>query len=870
MVLKRLLVTTLGALGLGALAAGPASAQQVPAPNLFDGQVACSSNVPDGAADGPLATALAEAVMDGEMIGSEDADNDPTTEPTYTMGLAGLNYIIPPGNNNCGAGGPVDDDDASTVDVAPSVAGPIAMDVAAGYTETLDAYLASRTEDAAVKAANKALSALLTDETDDDIQTATITAARETLAAAQTKQAAAHAKLYSVGAGPINMRGIAEWRAKFAVEDAVTAWNTAVGTLETESVALNAGTVQYDDYVPLRENTQIDGLVDDAGVVNLANVRTYANAAGTNTAVQDAMTGEITGTGNFDAAGNLIIPMEDIDDETEGDQLGPTKVPDTTYMTISDRLESVNTTVKALKKLQTDNKNALLQPAIDEAVRRAEVEQAHYQMQFNEAVADNTDLDGDAENGVVSIKSLYGKYTAAKTARDNKGVELTTAFQARELATTAVAAAFTNPQNFYQQLVDRREFTKAAAEAEVTRLAGLTGDDAATDAETTAAATAVTTAETALTAATKAQAAFQDLVAEGSPVAELVNELLKGDAVGDDGGKLVDAIVGAYDGQAAAAERLDELLKETTTSTPELDADGNAVTDADGIPQRTEVVTESGRIVDIETSIAGLTGEGGDVAENTAAIAANTTEIGDNFDNITALDGRVTTNEEGIVALGGRVDDNETDIGANTTAIGANTTAIGANTTAIGANTTAIGANTTAIGTNATNITANATNIMTNVTDIATNVTAIADEKMAREMADTMLADDIMTNAGNIMANEMSIGVNASGISTNVDGIAANMNAIGANAASIADNRNMIGELSDDLSVVRAGVAASMALAGMPAINGRGISIGVGSFDGESAFAVGFQIQGEMASFKVGVTSGGGATGASAGVGFQF
>ena len=68
MVLKRLLVTTLGALGLGALAAGPASAQQIPAPDLFDGQVACSSNVPDGAADGPLATALAEVVMDGNLI----------------------------------------------------------------------------------------------------------------------------------------------------------------------------------------------------------------------------------------------------------------------------------------------------------------------------------------------------------------------------------------------------------------------------------------------------------------------------------------------------------------------------------------------------------------------------------------------------------------------------------------------------------------------------------------------------------------------------------------------------------------------------------------------------------------------------------
>ena len=60
-----------------------------------------------------------------------------------------------------------------------------------------------------------------------------------------------------------------------------------------------------------------------------------------------------------------------------------------------------------------------------------------------------------------------------------------------------------------------------------------------------------------------------------------------------------------------------------------------------------------------------------------------------------------------------------------------------------------------------------------------------------------------------------------------------------------------------------------MTLAGMPSINGRGIAIGVGSYDGESAFAIGFQIQAEQASFQIGVTSSGGETGASAGVGFQ-
>ena len=313
MVLKRLLVTTLGALGLGALAAGPASAQQIPAPDLFDGQVACSSNVPDGAANGPLATALAEVVMDGDTIGRVLAADG---TPTYDGDLEGLNYIIPPGNNNCGAGGAVEGM------VAPSVAGPIATDVATGYTETLTAYLASRTEDAAVKAANKVLNTLLTDTTEDGLQTATITAARETLAAAETKQAAAHAKLYSVGAGPINMAGIAEWRAKFAVEDAVKAWNTGVTDLAAAKSILDP--LDNAKYVPLRNVVQIDELVDANGNVNLAKLRRYANAAGDNSAVQDAETGVITegpgsqNSGNFDVAGNLLVPMSLQDHDDDG------------------------------------------------------------------------------------------------------------------------------------------------------------------------------------------------------------------------------------------------------------------------------------------------------------------------------------------------------------------------------------------------------------------------------------------------------------------------------------------------------------------------------------------------------------------------
>ena len=89
-------------------------------------------------------------------------------------------------------------------------------------------------------------------------------------------------------------------------------------------------------------------------------------------------------------------------------------------------------------------------------------------------------------------------------------------------------------------------------------------------------------------------------------------------------------------------------------------------------------------------------------------------------------------------------------------------------------------------------------------------------ERIDTETSDRMAADDelrghITTNAGNIMANEMAIGSNADNISANAGSIAANMSSIGSNASAISDNRNMIGELSDDLDVVRAGVAASMA-----------------------------------------------------------
>ncbi len=284
------------------------------------------------------------------------------------------------------------------------------------------------------------------------------------------------------------------------------------------------------------------------------------------------------------------------------------------------------------------------------------------------------------------------------------------------------------------------------------------------------------------------------------------------------------------------------------------------------------------------------TGDGGmsRIDTNEAGVAANSTaitaETAARMEADTALDGRIDAEalarEAADIALDGRIDTEASAREMADTALGGRIdteasaremadTALGGR---IDAEETARMDADTMLGGRID--TEEAARMSADVAEEAARMSADAVEEAARMEADTMLhgmigAEETARMSADTMLDGL-VASNTASISSNADNIAANMNSIGANSASIADNRNMIGELSDDLSVVRAGVAASMALAGMPAINGRGISIGVGSFDGESAFAVGFQIQGEMASFKIGLTSGGGATGASAGVGFQF
>ena len=260
--------------------------------------------------------------------------------------------------------------------------------------------------------------------------------------------------------------------------------------------------------------------------------------------------------------------------------------------------------------------------------------------------------------------------------------------------------------------------------------------------------------------------------------------------------------------------------------------DGQALVDA--ISQTYGATTEN------LDRINGLTADTVDGAEEDGPITANRKAIDSltaDMDDGAEADGPVTTNRKAIEDLGGRVDRNRTDIDSLMDDVDMNTEMISSN---------------------AGRITTNASNISTNAGNIATN------------------ASFISQNAAHIAHNGARIDVNSYHIAQNSDMIGANAAAIGVNAAAIGmnsnmilDNRQMIGQINGQLDMMRAGVAASIAISRMPSIDG-GISFGAGVYGGETAYAVGFALDHRRTTFDIGVTSSGGEIGAGIGVGVKI
>ena len=958
MFLKRILLTTLGALGLGALAGGSAFAQSdgnIPAPDIFNDQIACSMNVP-GAMNTPMPTVVPPMSMTSpldDIIGmgtnqlTTTGDNAiPDTVTNGAQTLMDLGYVIPPGGDNCGLGAMMATYGAMNIDANNDgdflddgdtiMATQVTIDVAEGYTDLLGKFEAvygnpGATEGGtlrALQAAQKALDDELKKPAANQNQTTInqLTAARDT---AQTNHNKALAAFNAVSSGPIHMAGVAEWKAKMAVTQSIADYNAQVTKTNMALTVLNdmdyaerdaTGASTRSKYVPLANTslvgtvvTEVDGvysMVAPAQIVNYAGgtetAPVFGTAAVPATGTMGAMASSSTNS-NFTIDGKLIVPMEAWDHDGDGGttpEVLRTTVNDTNGVdVIRETAQNVREATAALKKLRDENANPRFQLTYDEAYRRAKLEQDYYDALEATMLADTVDnrtatqrlqyVDDDS-SGVnepgettpnpdyvanpITITSRNAAYMTESGKRMGAENDLRSKVSAREMATAYVRSHFSNAQSFYQQLVARREALKAAADKTVADA------DNPTDAQRTAAADATK----ALGDARDAKAQYDALYADqDDPKVALTNALLASD--GDDGQALVDAISSNYTATADNKDEIDALKGQLT------DADGNPIDltnlgDTEAVTKNTNDITAlDGRVADnesdigqIQTDLYGTTsGQHGDLAAcdatgllNVANCAdarsrhneADIEEVNDKLmqkkeyiDNLAAEIGVDPVTGEGTGEGGhSRIDMNEARSMANADAIADETTArMEADDAALGGR-----------------IDAEATARMEADTMLGGRIDA---EEMARMEADTALgmridtnAADIMSNAGNIMSNEMAIGANAGNITSNANAIASNMNSIGQNRSAISDNRNMIGELSDDLEVVRAGVAASMALAGMPAINGRGIAIGVGSYDGESAFAVGFQIQGEQASFKIGVTSSGGETGASAGVGFNF
>ncbi|MDE0006525.1 MAG: hypothetical protein OXQ29_27875, partial [Rhodospirillaceae bacterium] len=669
MVLKRLLVTTLSALGLGALVAGPVFGQttppapgdgNIPAPDLFDDQIACSMNVPVlmGMDAVPMPSVVPEDAMTSPldnllrgMSGMGDPRNvDLALSDTDGINPMDLIYVVPTGVANCG--GPTD---GTVAAFTAAVNGAIATHVAEGFTAVKAAYDLLVEQEGEVATAQTALNDARKAATSTNSNTTAINSAQAILDAATTELAKRQTALDAISTGPIYQAGIAEWRARGAVETSVAAWNMAVdgvtntamtGALDVLDAASyggprhqNADSAVLTGYVSLLGGGEgadpsgtaagsVGNVLNADGTVNLANLRTYADIGATD--------GGVRTTDNFNDDGTLRVPMRaTLDPDDPATIMEPLPIT-ATIADIRADVEAANNVVKALEEAQAKNQNVNNAIAFEEGLRRARLEAAHLNAQWNAAITDAIDLrtdaqklrfeddNGDGDNSpddnettpntayvdAFSLLSLNTAYQGALAKRDTAESALRMAVSDREAKTRATINSFTSPGSFYQQLVDRRQALKDAASNIVNRIVNAGGTP------TTAQNKAVEDAQKALDTANKVKGNYDALVSDdNNPAVGLVDELAK--TGGDDGQALVSAITGNYDATQANEDRLDALL--TTAD--------------DG--------TESGRVKSLEDKVSMLEGGGA---------GGGVDQLRTDLDALTAMDDPETMeNENGAV-----------------------------------------------------------------------------------------------------------------------------------------------------------------------------------------------------------------------------
>ncbi len=846
MFLKRLFLTALGALGLGALASGPAYSQQLPAPDLFAEITRCNPTLPHGGMGN--ASGLGALLDVDRTVAAATIDSTERGNVLQTVTGAGCNN--PVGN---------------------------------GYATAVTLYDEYVRTKAALPSGRAA---------DEFTQ-------REFDTASANKDAyggAVYNEVYN------------QLMKRKEADDAIGEYNKLVGATGEFAVFK----ARYDDL-----NFDLWGLRDrdDNDLVGqqLETERTRAYGQGArgfiplngNNTPGDT---EIDGTefeDAFDASGRLRFhPTTDSDVASTGVSL------------ILDKFGELEAELKkwtdfaAAKQKELDDAikegNLNLVP-LRENVRRAGNARDYVKGELNRLLrvgkAYNYPLIGgrqftvgtgtDAET-IMDERTLLNRYERAGLDLDSAASNVRSAVGALDSANTALNTALKGADSYLSQLIGLRQYEKGVADKAV---ADNGGADAPAHLKT-----AATNAAKAVTAARDLRAAHTQLTGSpDSPAGKLLDALLKpnNDAADDDGLAVINAITEthkaaldaeqtAMDAKAKADEVADMLgdgggVGENTMKIGEnaddimdnaddiMALDGRVATNEEDLDHVWMELIGTERGVEAQHDEEMGCAEGAMGISNVANCANarsmhNEATLEDHamklmqkkeyIDNLAAEIGVDPVTGEGTMDGYSRIDHNHMRSMDNANAIMDNADAIDMNKDMIGSNTDMI-------ATNAENIKTNADNIMQEQMD-----RMAADEMLMA--ADVMLKSDIDANKMMGMANMDAIDMNKDMIGSNTMKIGENSAAITRNSGMISDNSRMIGELSESLEVVRAGVAASMALAGMPAVNGRGIAIGVGSYDGESAFAVGFQVAGEQASFQVGITSSGGETGASAGVGFQF
>ena len=803
MVLKRVLITAMGALGFGALAVGPAFAQveagtHIPAPRLFDDIAKCqgTARTAQGTPGRNETRSPLEIILRGGTATEVGTPIDRTTaDADITLGAGSQSEQLL---------------SRLAFDLTDCTNPLVGSD---GYDRAIDLY-----EDY-VSARN----ALPREDDDRNEESNLERAAR----LARADKDAFGGDIYNLVYDVLMKEG--------ELNDAIEDYNDLV----RPSGHLAALTTAYRDIGIDADNFaffESDGTTPLSGT-DLADAleRLFG---------EDELQGyqAIDTTGEFNDAG--VLQLEDTVSTTIvdlGDILDELQSHETALMTASNTLKAA----RDAGNLDTR--------ALEEAERRATVARDHVQGELNrltsivraynfEYADDATIFIGtsrDADDAVILARDhrqVLTGFANINSQVDKAADDLETAVKNLDTANADARAAFGDANKYLNQLVNLHQFDENEAQAALDEAGANPAPSLVADHED---------AEKLRMDAEALRTTYQELVGDTenpNPANRLLSALLAQedpmtDALEDDDGRaLIDAVAAVHESTETNKGEIDTLKGQLT------DADGNLIDltnlgDTEAVTKNTNDITDlDGRVADNEADIGDIQT---DLYGTTSGQHADATACADGAGGLVNIancaDARSRHNEADIGDVNDKLMQKKEYIENLAAEIGMDP--VTGEGTGEGGH---------------SRIDMNEARSMANAGDIATN------------------AADIMTNTGNIAMNASSIESNMGNIASNASNIASNTAAIGSNRSSIMQNAGRIGELSEDLDVVRAGVAASMALAGMPAINGRGISIGVGSFDGESAFAVGFQIQGEQASFKIGVTSSGGETGASAGVGFNF